>query len=194
AQTMPFMGKCRLIQVDHAAALSSPEQSVLAEALPALPPENHLLFIWGKEWRRDEAKKPLAEAVSENGQIVIFWPLFPEQAQRWLLERARRYKKTLRPEAAGWLVQQAGEGLRLLDQELIKSGAYVGERPGIELEDVQASFGYSKAGSSFEWLAAIRRRSGPQALRLLETLLEEGEEPLKLLALASKVLRDWLSA
>src|SRR6185437_10943208 len=98
------------------------------------------------------------------------------------------------PEAAAWLVQQTGEGLRLLDQELAKCAAYVGERPDIELDDVQASFGYGKAASPFDWLGLLRQRQGAKALKMLETLLEEGEEPIRLLALASRALRDWLPA
>ena len=92
------------------------------------------------------------EKIQEIGQVVIFWPLFPEQAHRWLLQRARHYKKDLDSEAAGWLLQQTGESLRLLDQELAKCSVYTGERPLIGLEDVQASFGYHKASSPFDWL------------------------------------------
>src|SRR5262249_35093654 len=142
AQTVPFLASARVIQVDNAAKLSAKDQEVLAEGLTQLPPETRMLFIWGKEWRRDEARKPIVEAVSRLGQVVIFWPLFTEPAQRWALQRATQYGKNLAPEAGGWLVQQAGEGLRLLDQEIAKCCAYVGDRPAITLEDVQASFGY----------------------------------------------------
>lgn len=194
AQTVPFLSSTRVLRVDNASKLSAADQKLIAEALPNLPPETRMLFIWGKEWRRDEAKKPLVEAILERGIVAIFWPPFPEQAQRWAVQRMRHYKKTIAPEAAAWLVQQSGEGLRSLDQELAKCAVYVGERPAIELEDIQASFGYGKAGSPFEWIALIRQRQGAKALQTLERLLEEGEEPLRLLALLSRMLRDWLSS
>src|ERR1019366_8692888 len=121
----------------------------LVNVLGTLSAETHCLLIWGKEWRRDDAQKPRVDAVCKTGQVVIFWPLFPEQAERWAQERAKYYRKSLSPHAAHWLVQQSGESLRLLDQELAKCAAYVGEKPGIELEDVQTSFVYEKASSPF---------------------------------------------
>src|SRR6266404_1439094 len=118
--------------------------------------------------------------------------MFPEQAERWVLERAKYYKKTLQPPAAHWLVQQSGEGLRLLDQELAKSASYVGEKPDIALEDIQNSFGYRKASSPYDWVTFIRQQTAPSALAVLDHLLTEGEEPVRLLALLSRSVRDWL--
>ncbi len=193
AQTVPFFGGQRVLRVQNTYQLTAKEQERLVEVLGTLSPETHCLFIWGKEWRRDDAQKPLVEAISQNGQVVIFWPLFSDAAQRWVLERAKHYKKTISPQAAGWLVQQSGESLRLLDQELAKCSAFVGERPAIDLDDVQTSFGYQKASSPFDWTTYIRQQKGPAALLVLNQLLKEGEEPIRLLALLSRSVRDWLS-
>lgn len=193
-RTIPFMGSGKVVRIDNAAKLTAADQEVLAECLQTLPPETKIICVWGKEWRRDDARKPLVEKIQDIGQVVIFWPLFPEQAHRWLMQRARHYKKDLDPEAAGWLIQQTGESLRLLDQELAKSSIYTGGRPTIGLEDAQASYGYHKASSPFDWLSAIRRRNVSSAAGLISRLLEEGEEPLRLLALLSRSIRDWLNA
>jgi len=194
AQTVPFFGGQRVLLLKNASQLTAAEQTRLAEVLDTLSPETHSLLIWGKEWRRDDATKPLVEAIERIGQVVIFWPPFPEQAQRWVIERARHYKKTVSPQAAGWLVQQSGDSLRLLDQELAKCASFVGERPDIDLDDVQTSFGYQKASSPFDWMTAIRQMKSPAAVQILNQLLTEGEEPVRLLALLSRTLRDWLSA
>jgi DNA polymerase III subunit delta len=194
AQTVPFFGGARVLRVQNAADLSAKDQEMLAAALPGLSAETHCVFDWGREWRRrDDSQKPLVEALEQCGQVVIFWPLFPDAAQRWVLERARQYQKTVSPEASAWLVQHGGEGLRLLDQELLKCASYVGQRPSIEMEDIQASFGYEKASSPFDWITHIRKRRLSQAIQVLNHLLREGEEPVRLLALLSRSLRDWLS-
>ncbi len=192
AQTVPFFGGARVLRIQNVSQLSSKEQEEIVKTVAPLSAETHCLFIWGKEWRRDDAQKPLVEAVSLTGQVVIFWPLFPEQAERWVLERAKYYRKTLSSHAAHWLVQQSGESLRLLDQELAKCVSYVGEKPEIDLEDVQTSFGYEKASSPFDWVSFIRQQNSPAALRILNHLLTEGEESVRLLALLSRTLRDWL--
>jgi DNA polymerase-3 subunit delta len=192
AQTAPFFGGQRVLFIQNVSQWTAKEQERIAETLDTFSPETHCLFIWGKEWRRDDAQKPLVEAVARKGQVVIFWPMFPEQARSWVVARAKHYKKTMSSEAAGWLVQQSGEGLRLLDQEIAKCASYVGERPDIDLEDVQISFGYHKASSPFDWTASIRRHDASAALQVLNQLLIEGEEPVRLLALLSRTLRDWL--
>lgn len=193
-RTAPFLSASRVVQIDHISSFSAKEQTELAEALQDLPSGTHVLLVWGKEWRRDDAKKPLVETIQAKGQVVIFWPLFPEAAARWVVSRAKEYRKSISPEAAVWLVQQQGEGLRGLDQEIQKVSAYVGERPQIELEDLHASFGYEKASSPFEWVSAVRGKETGRSLQLLKNLLAEGEAPLMLLALVSRGLRDWLTA
>ncbi len=193
AQTVTFFGGQRLLRIQNASQFSAKEQERMVDVLGTLSSETHCLFIWGKEWRREDAQKPLVEAIAQTGEVVIFWPMFPEQAQRWALERAKHYKKSLSPQTAGWLVHESGESLRLLDQELAKCASYVGERPEIDLDDVQTSFGYRKASSPFDWTTYIRQQKAPAALQVLNQLLKEGEEPVRLLALLSRTVRDWLS-
>src|SRR4029077_4848329 len=173
--TMPFGGACRMVEVRNPHRLSAEHQKRLAEGLANLPSTSQLVMIWGKEWRRDDAHRLLVEAAMRSGDVVIFWPLYPEAAQRWLIQRAKRYAKTIRPEAAAWLIQEMGEGLRTLDQELAKLSAYTGERTEITREDCEICFGYQKASSPFEWLNAIRQRESQVSMQTLRRLLDEGE-------------------
>jgi DNA polymerase-3 subunit delta len=194
ARTVSFFGGQRVLLIKNASQLPAADQKTLAEAVETLVPETHCIFIWGREWRRDDANKPLVEMLMKIGQAVIFWPPFPEQAQRWAIERAKIYKKSLSPQAASWLVQQSGESLRLLDQEIAKCASFAGGRPDIDLDDVQTSYGYQKAGSPFDWVTFIRQGKNAAAVRALNQLMLEGEEPVRLLALLSRSLRDWLGA
>ncbi len=192
AQTVPFLGPFRFVAVRNVGRLSSEDQKILATGIAGLPETTQLVLIWGKEWRRDDAERALVQAVMKVGLAVIFWPMFPENAQRWALQRVKNYKKSLTPDGAAWLVQETGEGLRRLDQELAKAAVYVGERPTITREDLEACFGYEKALSPFEWINALRQRRSVQSMRALRQLLAEDEEPLKLLAMATYSVRDWM--
>lgn len=196
AQTLPFLSPVRVVRIDHLEAFSKSDQQTLADALPRLPAETRIMVQWQSDWRRETASQPLIDAVLERGgTVAIFWPPFPEQAQRWAIERARlAYHKALEPQAAAWLISQAQPGLRFIDVELAKCASLVGKRPSIELDDVQESFGFSRAASPFEWIAALRRKDTPAALRLLERMKSEGEEPVRLMALLTRSLRDWLAA
>lgn len=193
-QTMPFLGGTRLVQIDNACKLKADEQRQIAAELSKLNPDTKVIFVWGKAWERDDSKKALVEAVGEIGSVVIFWPLFPEAAQRWLVQRAKVYKKTLSHEGAAWLIEQGGESLRLLDSELQKAALFVGERPDLDLEDLHESFGYRKASSPFEWVAEVRGRRTAHAVSIVDHLLKEGEAAPMLLALLTGQIRSWLSA
>lgn len=193
-QTVPFLSSTRLIQIDNAHEFSAADQKAIAPYLAKLSSDTKVIFVWGKAWERDDAKKALVTTVEEHGQVIVFWPLFPEAAQRWVLQRAKTYKKSISPDGAAWLVEHAGESLRLLDQELQKASLFIGERPDIGLDDLQESFGYQKASSPFEWLNALRGKRGSEALGVLKQLLEEGEAAPMLLALLARQIRDWMSA
>lgn len=193
-QTVPFLSPTRVVEVRNTHRLSAEQQKLLAASVPNLSSSTFLILIWGKEWRRDDVERPLVEAVLTTGEVVIFWPLFPSQAQRWVEQRAKHYKKSIEPQAAIWLADMTDASLRRLDQELAKVASYSGGRPEITLEDVQASLGYYRASSPFEWLDALRRKQLPRAIQIMNRLLEEGEEPLRLLMMLSGTLRDWLSA
>jgi DNA polymerase-3 subunit delta len=192
AQTMPFGADVRVVEVRNTGRLSAEDQKNLAEALPRLPETTQLILIWGKEWRKDDAERPLVRAAQGAGAAVIFWPLFPENAQRWVMQRAKHYQKTIAGDAAAWMVQEVGESLRRLDQELYKAAVYIGDRPQITKDDLEMSFGYQKALSPYEWLDALRQRRSSESMQALRQLLEEDEEPLKLLAMATYSVRDWL--
>jgi DNA polymerase III subunit delta len=191
-QTMPFAADFRFVEVRNVGRLSAEDQKLLAAGIAGLPQTTQLLMTWGKDWRRDDANRPLVEAALQAGSVVIFWPMFPDQAQRWLVARAKHYQKTLDPQAATWLIQEAGESLRRLDQELAKASIYVGGRPQVTQEDLEESFGYQKALSPYEWVTALRQKKSAASLATLEKLLEDDEEPLKLIAIATGSLRDWI--
>src|SRR5688572_24897997 len=78
AQTMPFLGSHRVVEVRNTSRLTSDEQKQLAVGIAQLPSTTQLILIWGKEWRRDDSEKPLVEAAARAGAVVIFWPLYPE--------------------------------------------------------------------------------------------------------------------
>src|SRR5438132_11551485 len=83
AQTVPFFGGQRVLRIQNASQFTIKAQEEIVETLSTLSAETHGLFIWGREWRRDDAQMPPVDAIATVGQVVIFWPLFPEQAERW---------------------------------------------------------------------------------------------------------------
>jgi DNA polymerase III delta subunit len=65
----------------------------------------------------------------------------------------------------------AGDSLGVLDQELEKLATYVGARPEITVNDLEALVGNNRERNVFELTDALARGDAPTALRLWERVL-----------------------
>ncbi len=83
------------------------------------------------------------------------------------------YGKALEPDAARALQELVGESLNTLTEELEKLSLYVGERPAITIEDVEALVGQNRELSAFEMIDALVKQDTAKAVRLLERILEQ---------------------
>src|SRR5439155_22496898 len=101
-----------------------------------------------------------------------------------------QYEKKLIGTAAQLLLEHAGPSMGLLDQELAKLAAYVGEQKTITAEDVEVLVGRSRAAETFKIFEAIGQGRAADALAILHRLLDQGEDPLAILGAFSWQLRN----
>jgi DNA polymerase-3 subunit delta len=113
---------------------------------------------------------------------VAIDPVQPADATRWIIER---YKVS--PDLARRVVEHVGSELYPLYNEMEKLQTYVGGRP-IEIQDVDAVILRSERFGPWELDDAILARSYSKAVRLVGAMIDEGEEPLIILA---KIARVW---
>src|SRR5262249_3886388 len=79
-----------------------------------------------------------------------------QQLPPWCVQRAAaEHRKKLANPAAQLLVELVGPAMGVLDQELAKLAAYVGEKPGIDADDVDKLVGRSRADTAFQIFDAI---------------------------------------
>ncbi len=109
-------------------------------------------------------------------------------------DRLRQSGKSVEPRAREMIGARAGDDLRGLGQELDKLVLYVGERPTVRAEDVEAIFADQGEGWIFDLTRAAGERDAIGALRQLARLLAEGEHPLRLLATIAAEVRRLLTA
>lgn len=176
-ETLPFLSPRRVVVVDAADPFVTKYRSQL-ERYVAAPAKSGTLVLDVKTW---PATTRLAKAVPDEATIVCKTP----QAQRiapWCVSRAKAgHGKRLDADAAAWLVELVGHELGLLDQEIGKLAAYVGDRPAINRADIDAMVGRSRAAETFRIFDAIGQGKATEALTILGRLLDAGEEPLKVL-------------
>lgn len=146
----------------------------------------------------DSADRRL-QRIEQVGKLLRFAPPRTEeerqrQAQRWITERARQQGKSLTPEAQMLLLTLQGPDLLPLAHEVDKLCLFVGERPQIDLEAVEALVGQARVHGIFALTRAVGHRDLEGALSCLRDLLVRGEEPLRILGMMARQVRLLLRA
>jgi DNA polymerase-3 subunit delta len=151
------------------------------------PAKKSVLLLDVKSW---PSTTRLAKKVASIGLPLECNELKGAALPTWIGKRCRtRHGKKIDRDAAGLLVELAGNELGLIDQELAKLAAYVGTADAIDATAVERLVGGWKTETTWKMLDAVRDGQMATALELLDKLLLAGEAPLKLLGGINYVFR-----
>jgi DNA polymerase-3 subunit delta len=189
-KTLPFLGSHRLVLVEEADLFVTNHRPALEKYVKA-PSSTGVLVLDVKSWPKNTR---LARMIDMEATIVCEAPKvgqLPDWCIHW---GATQYGKQLVPSAARLLVDLVEPDLGVLDQELAKLATYVGEAERVETEDVDRLVGKSRAADTWKIFNAIGAGQMPEALKILDRLVEQGESPIMLLGAFSKHLRQLAQA
>jgi DNA polymerase-3 subunit delta len=185
-RTISMWGSSRLVIVDDADRFVSQNREGLEKYLQK-PARSSVLVLDIKTWPKTTR---LAKAIPKIGLELECSPLSGNDLVRWIADTAKSiHGKSLNREAASLIRELAGDDLGLLEQEIAKLSAYVGERKAIEIADVQTLVGGWATETTWSIAAAVRRGETGEALDLLNQLLNAGESPHKILGGLTFVFR-----
>jgi DNA polymerase III subunit delta len=187
-ETLPFFGARRavVLNVRNPDAWRAAEQDALADYLAKGAPPCVLIVVAP----RLDQRRRLTQVLQRMAEVIRCDPPDPEDLPAWLAARAREAGKTIAPDAANLLVEQAGGGLRALGLEVAKLAAYAGDRGTITADDVREAASEVAAQTTiFEVMDAVGHRRADQAFRLLDTLIALGEPPLRILYMLEDQVR-----
>lgn len=205
ADAMPFLGDRRLVLVRGMLERCNPRSKggkALAESLiaylPNVPPTTRLVFhdgvlspknpvaIWA------EAHKASSHGGGDEVVVRAFESPKAVRLPGWLAKRAEGSGGRIEPAAAialaDTLTRDGQVDLRYASCELEKLLTYAGDRP-VTVEDVEAIITPVSLDSVFRLVDALAARNGPTAVTLLHRFLDEGEHPLRLMALITRQFR-----
>jgi DNA polymerase-3 subunit delta len=115
--------------------------------------------------------------------IVEIDSVRPADAARWLIDRHK-----VSPDVARYLVETLGTDLRQLNTEIEKLQTYAGNLRPIEVRDVDILILRSEQFGPFELDDALLARDYRKAVQVLTSMLDDGVEPLMILA---RIVRIW---
>jgi len=175
--TVSMWGDRRLVVIEEADEFVSQNRAGLEKYLEK-PAKKSVLVLIVKSWPKNTR---LAKTVGKIGLTLECAELKGAALTRWLSESCRdEFEKQLPREAAALMVELAGTELGLLNQELAKLAAYVGDKKRIDIEDIRKLVGGWRAETTWAMNDALRDGDLPQALQHLDKLLRAGEAPQRL--------------
>jgi DNA polymerase III subunit delta len=185
ARTGSLFASRRAIVVRRADQLKGDEDAITAYALDPSPDVTLVLLAGKPDRRRSVWKKVLAAATVH--------PVDPKKgrALRAHVEgELRRRGLQIAPEGVEELIDRVGQDLRRLMGEIGKLEAFAGGQKRISAEDVAAVLGRGFAPPLYRLGDAVAARQLGASLSLIDELMGEGEEGLRILATLHRSLRQ----
>jgi DNA polymerase-3 subunit delta len=190
-QTLPMLAPRKLVVVEQADPFVSRERGRLEKLFPDLLKRTDgdvkgVLVLAVQTWA---GTTKLAKMTPDANVIACKTPssqMLPQWCANWC---ASEHGKQLAANAARLLVDLVGPEMGLLDMEMQKLAAFVGSAPKIDSRDVDQLVGRSRTESTWEIFNLISEGKVAESLAYLSRLLDQGEEPMKLLGAFSYRLR-----
>ncbi len=183
ADAMPFLTTKRLVIVTNYLSYlegKKEEQKKLIDYLEQFSPTTDLVLV---ETESVRANHPVLKKGAALGATVIhFGELKPDNLQPWIIQRAGEYGATIEPTAAGMLGRLVGSNLRALNNEIEKLALYVNNERPITKADVDLLVPYTEEAEKFGLSNAIGHRDARRAYDQLRKELDEGRNPMAILA------------
>lgn len=189
--TLPMMGKRRVVVVRSVERMKKDHQDELAAYCASPSPTTVLLLLVSDDpTKKIDGRTKLPKAIKKNGRYCEFKRMYGRELQGWIGDEARRLDKKLEPMCAGYLEGLMGNDLAQIANALTIASLYVGEEDRILLSDLEEVVAGRKQDALWDMLDAIGERRFPRALRAMQQLARQGEEPHAMLRLVTKRIRE----
>ena len=158
----------------------------IAAYLNRLSPSTCLVFhVKGKA----DARKKLYGSLKKLAVLVDFAPMGEAEAANWARRTMKTFGKQMDLNTAQKLIFNVGSDAALLRQEMEKLAGYLGERETVADEDIDAICVKTLECTVFQMVdAQVGGRYG-EAMRLMQTVLEGGEDRFMVLSMLLRQYR-----
>jgi DNA polymerase-3 subunit delta len=189
--TLPMMGKRRVVVVRQIERMKKEHQDELGDYCANPSPTTVLLLLLSDDpTKKIDGRTKLPKAVKKNGRYCEFKRMYGRELGGWITEEARALGKQLEPMCAGYLEGLMGNDLAQIANALSIAALYVGEESRIGLSDLEEVVAGRKQDALWDMLDAIGERRFPTALRAMQQLARQGEDPHSMLRLVTKRVRE----
>lgn len=183
ANTSPVFSENRLVVLTGIEKLRKDPKEALIRYLDN-PLPTTTLILTHNDAKKMKTEKVLAEVCADAGRVVNFDELKKDELNAWV--RQKMQEKGLQPDfnSVDLLCESVGSELNALENEIEKISLYTADRTNksITKDDVLACIGFSKEENPFELSNAITACNKNRAVKLVDKLVDDGEEPVAILS------------
>jgi DNA polymerase-3 subunit delta len=165
AMSAPFLGERRLIILSDTGFLKS--SNLIADRIAEFPETTYVLFFE----KECDSRNKLFKYVEKEGHVANFEPLRDTDTVSFIANRLQRYGLRISEADAKFLVEQCGNDLTALANELDKIASYCDGREAVTAEDIRALTPTLSQGQMFRMIDAIVAGNRRQAMSLYRDLL-----------------------
>lgn len=194
--TVPFMNDYNLVKISDMDLneLLKEDREKLLSALKNIPEGTVVLFTMPT--LEQDSKKPgefkkLLSLAEKNGVSVEFKKMGDMALEKHLSTLASRRNVALSRVNADKIINMCGNDLTTLMNELDKLCAYVGENNEITEKDIDLLVVKNLEARVFSLADAVTKGKSDEALKILDTLFYQREDPIAILTVLSNAYIDF---
>jgi DNA polymerase-3 subunit delta len=196
-QTLPFMGGAKLVWLKNANFLGDDQKARSAAVQSAL---EELSEIIGGDLGADvtfllsaievDKRRSFYKTLGKRAEVQVFDKLdssrsgWEEEATEVVRAHARKRKLEFEDAALELFVLLTGGDTRQIENELEKIDIFLGQKRTVDVDLVRDLVPLSRAGVIFELGNALAERDLERALKLVKSLLDQGETAVGILLVA----------
>jgi DNA polymerase III subunit delta len=187
AASLSLFSVRRLLEVRLPTGKPVKEGAAAIEKFCRAPPPDLLLLITAAEWSRAH-EVAWTRSVESAGEVVVLWPLKPQELPGWIGARLRARGIEASSDAVAMLVERVEGNLLAAAQEVDKLALLLGRGGRIDAARMQALVADNARYDVFRMADTALAGDAARALHMLAGLRGEGEALVPLLSwLASQV-------
>ena len=131
-------------------------------------PLKSTIFLVSYKDKKIDARKKIAKTIKTKGELFSTKKMYDSHLPQWVNEMVVNHGLTINPKSVAMIVDNIGNDLSRIKNEVEKLSVNLGNRKNITEDDIENYIGVSKEYNVFELQDAIGKKNLPKALRIIQ--------------------------